>query len=108
MAVKTILKRGLQILVVVAVVSTGVHCWDAYQRGRALDACTAEVTDFEYRHPQKDADGTPETYAEYSARIPMETTQCMTRKGYELWNNPDTIFNCSITTVSDCYRRNEL
>lgn len=103
MGVKTTLKRGLKILVVIAAVSTGVHYWDTYQRGRALSACTAEVTDFEYRHPRKDGNGNAETYNDYNARVPAETTQCMIRKGYELYNN--TNFDCVGNVVTDCYQR---
>ncbi|MFM0391180.1 hypothetical protein [Paraburkholderia phytofirmans] len=103
MVVKTILKRGLEILVVIAVVSTGVHYWDTYHQGRAVDACTAEVTDFEHRHPRKDENGNAETYNDYNARIPAETTQCMARKGYELYNN--TSFDCVGRVVADCYQR---
>jgi hypothetical protein len=99
------MKRLIALLVLggAVVIGIGVHYWDAYQRGRALDACTAEVTDFEHRHPRKDEDGNAETYNDYNARIPAETTQCMIRKGYELFNNAS--FDCVSNVVADCYQR---
>jgi hypothetical protein len=93
---------GLAILGV-AVIGTGLHYWEAHGRTRAVDACTAEVMDFEHRHPRKDENGDTETYNDLNARVPVETTQCMVRKEYELYNN--TSFDCVSNVVPDCYRR---
>ncbi|QQK03822.1 hypothetical protein JFN94_06580 [Burkholderia anthina] len=85
------------------IVVVAVSAWFIYDRWEksrvddALASCSAEVERFERAHRDP-----AESFDSYNTRIPFETTQCMRRKGYELYNNVH--HDCVNEVVAACYR----